>query len=233
MEILDFIWSEILYKPFFNLLIFLYAFSPGPNLGWAIAILSVLVRLLFLPLSIKGYRTDTILDSLAPQIKVIEESEKLTSKEKRSELSRLVKSRNIDLYAEIWSLLGQVAFIVILYQVVQTGIKPVRLEDLYSFTPHPSAINAEFFGTDILHPSAFWSTVASVVLFLELLWEYTSKKSLSYGRFSERWLPLLFPVFTFILLMMLPATKAIFILASVIFSLVLRFTITLALRSKG
>lgn len=233
MEILEFIWTEVLYKPVFNLIIFLYAFSPGPNLGWAIVALATFVRLLFLYFSIRGFRTDRILDSLAPQIRTIEENEDLTSREKRLELARLVKSRNIDLYAEIWSLLGQVGFLVVLYQVVQVGLKPSGFRDLYSFIPHPANINSEFFGIDILHTSFGLSAVAAIVLFIEQIWEYASKKSLAYGRFSERWLPLLFPLFTFIILLILPATKALFILTSVIFSLILRVIIAVALRSRG
>ena len=229
--ILDFIWSEILYKPIFNFIIFLYTVSPGPNLGWAIVVLAIFVRLLFLYFSIKGFRTDLILDSLAPQIRAIESNEDLASREKRIQLARLVKSRDIDVYAEIWGLLGQVGFMIVLYQVVQVGLKPSGFKDLYEFVPHPANIQSIFFGIDVLHSNMGLNAITAAVLFVEQLWEYATKKSLAYGRFSERWLPLLFPLFTFIILMVLPATKALFVLTSVIFSLILRIIISVALRS--
>jgi hypothetical protein len=42
----------------------------------------------------------------------------------------------------------------------------------------------------------------------------------------------LIPLFTFLLLVILPATKAVFIITSVLFSLILRGVISLALANK-
>lgn len=185
-----------------------------------------------MPLSIRGYRTDRILDRIAPQIEGIEYDERISSRERREKLSHLLKSKNIDMYAEIWSLLGQVGFLVVLYQIVTVGIKPEGFHAIYSFIPHPSFVNTEFFGIDISKPSALLSVIAALALFVDLSWEYLTKRRIPYRRFSERWFPLLLPVFTYIILILLPATKALFIFTSVVFSLVLRLIIDLALRGK-
>ena len=73
LELFGNLYNIILYQPIYNLVIALYNFSPGPNLGWAIVMLAIIVRLIFLPLTLKGYKTDSLLEEIASQVRAIEE----------------------------------------------------------------------------------------------------------------------------------------------------------------
>ena len=53
--ILEF-WQTFLYQPLFNVLIWIYANLTDQNLGWAIVYLTILLRLVLLPLTIKSER---------------------------------------------------------------------------------------------------------------------------------------------------------------------------------
>ena len=46
----------LLYQPLFNLLMLLVAVLPGHQVGWAIIILTILIRLLLLPITIHTAR---------------------------------------------------------------------------------------------------------------------------------------------------------------------------------
>jgi hypothetical protein len=104
---------------------------------------------------------------------------------------------------------------------------------IYRFIPHPVfPLETNFLGIDISHTSFLLSLLSSGILFLELVWEYEDKKNIAESSFSGRWYPLLLPIATFILLMLVPATKAIFLIVSVLFSLVIRSLVTLARLNK-
>lgn len=228
------IYSALLYQPIYNFVILLYNFSPGPNLGWAIVMLALIVRLILLPFTLKGYRTDKLLEEVAPRVTEIEENHQLSNKEKRQRITEILKQKGINPVSEIYSLFGQLIFLAVLYQVVQKGITPAGYDKLYSFISQPDGgVYTIFFGIDIAHPSFVYSIFAAFLLFLEQLWEYESKKNIPEATFSERWYPLLLPISTFILLMLLPGTKAIFLITSILFSLGIRFMFTLGSLSKG
>lgn len=182
--------------------------------------------------SVRGYRTDAILESLAPQVREIENNASIQGREKRSQITALLKGRDIDPLAEIWAVLGQVIFLIGLYQVIQTGFGEKQTEMLYSFVSHPQSFNTVFYGFDLARTNVLLSAIASGVLFLELVLEYNAKKDVPRATVSEKWFPIILPIFTFLLLVILPSAKALFILTSVLFSLVLRAVISMAIGSK-
>lgn len=228
LDLFGHVYNLILYRPIYNLVIALYNFSPGPNLGWAIVMLSIIVRLIFLPLTLKGYKTDSLLEEIASDIRGIEADSRLNSREKRDKTTALLRSKGINPISEIVSLFGQILFLFVLFQIVQKGITPSGYGQLYSFVSHPDGnVYHEFFGFDISHPNFILSLGAALLLFGEQIWEYEVKKNIPEATFSERWYPLLLPIFTFILLILLPATKAIFLMVSILFSLGIRLMFTI------
>lgn len=232
-ELIGDLYNLLLYQPIYNVVIILYNHSPGPNLGWAIVMLAIIVRLILLPFTLRGYQTDRLLEAAAPEVRAIEEDFNLSNKEKRTKITAILKTKGVNPTAEIYSLFGQLVFLMVLYQVVQQGITPDGYDQLYSFVTVPEgSINTLFFGIDVAHPSFIFSLIAAGLLFVEQLWEYESKKNIPEATFSERWYPLLLPIFTFILLMLLPATKGIFLITSILFSLGVRLMFTLGRAGK-
>ncbi len=228
IDLFSHIYNLILYQPIYNLVIGLYNLSPGPNLGWAIVMLSIIVRLAFLPLTLKGYKTDNLLEEIAHTIHGIENDPNLDSKEKRSRITEVMRSKGINPISEVLSVVGQLLFLLVLYQIVQKGLHP-PFHNLYSFITTPTNVNTIFFfGTDVSKPfNLLYCSATAVLLFIEQVWEYESKKNIPEATFSGRWYPLLLPISTFILLMILPATKAVFLFVSILFSLGIRLMFTI------
>ncbi len=227
IELILSVYNTALYQPIYNLVVFLSVLSPDQNLGWAIVLLALIVRIIFFPLTLKGYQTDSLLEEASHQIKQIEEDNSLDSKAKRTKITEIMRTKGINPISEIVSLLGQLLFLGVLYQIVQQGLHP-PYNQLYNFVPKPKDIETIFFGIDISQPgNLFWSALAGIILFIEQVWEYEAKKNIPEATFSGRWYPLLLPIATFILLLLLPATKAIFLAVSVSFSIGVRFMFTL------
>lgn len=227
-DLFSFIASEIFYRPIYNLVVFVYNFTPGPNLGWAIVGLALLIRLLFLYFTLRGYETDKIYNSLLPVAEQIEVDSNYTPSQKRQKIIELLRRNNINPYSEIVSVLGQFVFLLVLYFVLQVGIKPEGFKDIYPFISHPAAINTVFMGFDLARPDFTLSIIASLALYLELYWESLTKPQLTKTKFSERWYPILLSLLSFMLLYVLPSAKSVFVFVSVVFSLALKTTVGIA-----
>src|SRR4030066_1231456 len=217
-DIFHSLWIEGLYKPIYNLVIFTYNLTPGPSFGLAIIGLAILIRFIFLYFTLLGYKHDEQLVGVKPQIEKIEEDKSLSSREKISKVSVITKPFGINPFFVSIPLFAQIIFLGVLYQIIQGGIYRPGLGDLYSFVKFPGPLNTQFFGFDLARRSFILSLVAAFFFFLDRVWEYNQKKKISSG-FSQKWDPLIWPTGTFIILLVLPSAKAIFVMTSVAFSL--------------
>jgi len=96
MGIISLLYNEILYRPLFNGLIFLYNIIPGHDFGVAIIILTVIVRAILYPFSQKMIKSQRELQLLQPKIKEIQQKYK-DNKEKQSQaLMELYKTHKVN-----------------------------------------------------------------------------------------------------------------------------------------
>jgi len=65
------LFQSIFFEPIFNLLIFFYNVIPGNDLGVAIILVTITVKLLLLPLSHKALKSQKALQVLQPKMEVI------------------------------------------------------------------------------------------------------------------------------------------------------------------
>ena len=219
----EFIWLELLFKPIFNLVVFFYNISPGPNFGLAIIGLAVFVRFIFLPFTLIGYKQDEKLLEFRPEIEKIEEDKNLTSREKIQKVGQLTKPLGINPIYSAIPLFAQIIVLGVLYQIIQgTSLISGSIHHVYQFIKTPETINTYFLGIDLTKSNLIFSTAASFVFFLERVWEYREKKAVSLKTTSQKWDPLIWPAGTFIILIVLPSAKSIFVISSVVFSLIIK-----------
>ena len=72
VELLIKIFDLILYQPLFNFLILLYIYLPGHDFGIAIIILTLIIRLLLYPSSVKAIKTQKALGDIQSKIQEIQ-----------------------------------------------------------------------------------------------------------------------------------------------------------------
>ncbi len=138
------IWNFLLYKPFLNALAFLVSVIPGGDVGIAVIILTILVKVLLFPLSQKSIESQAAMSLLAPELEVIKKSG--ASKEEQARLTfELYKKHKTNPFSGCLLLLIQIPVIFALYYVFFKGI---NFENglLYSFIHVPAHVNMVFLG---------------------------------------------------------------------------------------
>lgn len=108
-------FTTIIVRPIFNLLVLIYALIPGHNFGLAIIIFTIIVRLLMWPLVRKQLHHAKALRELQPELKKIKAAAK-GDRQKESQLTmELYKEKEINPFASLGIVLVQVPILIGLY----------------------------------------------------------------------------------------------------------------------
>ncbi len=140
------IFNQIFYQPLFNLLIVIYSFVPGNDLGIAIILLTLLVKLVLAPLSWKQIVAQKAMQDLQPKLEEIKKEHKDDKQALMQAQMKLFQENKINPLSSCLPLLVQLPFLIALYYVFVNGLKQNNLSLLYSFVPHPATLNTTFAG---------------------------------------------------------------------------------------
>jgi len=145
------IFQTFFYQPIFNLVIFLYNIVPGHDLGVVIILLTIIIKLLLLPLSKKALQSQKALQDLQPQIEEL----KRKYKDKKEEMGRammdLYKTNKVNPLSSCLPLLIQLPFLWAVFRVFSNGFENGHLDLVYSFISKPESVNYISFGFINLH----------------------------------------------------------------------------------
>lgn len=140
------IYQEVLYRPLANTLVFFYQTIPYHDLGLAIILLTVLIRLILYPFVAKSLKAQREMAALQPEIKALQEKYKENKEEQAKKLMELYKERGVNPFSGCLPVLIQLPLLFALYHVFANVTGAELLSRLYSFIPHPDAINPIAFG---------------------------------------------------------------------------------------
>lgn len=215
-----FFWHDFLYQPLFNLLIWIYNGWAGNNLGWAIVYLTIILRIVLLPFTLVNEYNRLKNEALYKEIKEIERAYQNDDVLKKQEIRKVMKKRRVQPWAKVIVLGIQALVLVLLYQVFIGGLRGDQIiEVLYPSVAWPGAINTQFYGFDLGSRHDFvWAGIVAIFLLTEIYWTFRRFK----GRLEKKDLTyfIFFPLVVFIVLWVLPMVKALFILTSLIFSVI-------------
>jgi YidC/Oxa1 family membrane protein insertase len=210
-------WHAWLYAPLLNLLIYLYDAIGLGSLGIAVIGLTVVIRLILLPLSILSEKGALAFDRLQVRIRAIEEEPHTDPVDKNERIRALLKENKVNPWAKVATLLLQLLVLVVLYQVFMGGINR-QLGALYSWVERPENLNTVFLGRELGRRSFWWALSVGVFLFVEIA---VSLKRRAHLERSDLYYLFLFPAFVLLVLWYLPMVKSLFIMTSMLFSLFL------------
>ena len=155
MEIIDFIWNDILLGPIMNGLIVI-AHAVGDNYGVAIILFTLIVRVLTYPLTLRQLRATRSMQEMQPRMQEIQKKYK-DPRRRQEELMKVYREAGFNPLGCIWPLLVQMPIWIALYQVLRRtlGDTPEQLlrlsSDLYDWSYITSAIpiNRDFLFWDL------------------------------------------------------------------------------------
>lgn len=156
-----------LYQPLFNLLIFFAWLVPDHNIGWAIILLTILVRIILYPLNAKMISSQRALATLQPEIDRIKTDFKDDQQAQSKAMLELYQAKKINPFGSCVLLLVQLPILWILYRVFTVGLDTSHFALLYSFVPRPTALNTIFFGIDLVKPSLVIGAFAGIAQFFQ------------------------------------------------------------------
>ncbi|MFH2063498.1 MAG: YidC/Oxa1 family membrane protein insertase [bacterium] len=212
-------WHDYLYTPLLNFLIFLYNGPALGNLGVAVIELTVLLRLVLLPLSVLDERNRLRYERLDRKVESIKRDFKDDSVKMKEKIRELLHQHKVNYWSKVGLLGIQGLVLVLLYQVFVAGVRFTRQEVLYSWVQAPLEVNPMFLGSDLGHRSLLWAGLVAGLLFLNI---YTVQKQREHlVTKSDVMYLLTFPLATFVLLAMLPMVKSLFVLTSMVFGMVI------------
>lgn len=204
---MHYLWDTLLYHPFVNLLAFLVSVIPGGDLGIAVILLTIIVRLLLYPLTQKSIEGQAKMNLLAPEITKIKESG--ASKEEQAKMTfDLYKKHKTNPFSGCLLVLIQIPVILALYFVFSKGIS-IDSSLLYSFVPRPETLNTMFLGLiNISDKSLILALLAGISQYFQAHYmphPPTPKKdskdfAASFQKSLQMQMKYFFPIFIFILL---------------------------------
>lgn len=140
------VFHGIIYDPLYNGLVFLVGIIPSHDVGVAVILLTVLVRIILLPLSQRASLNQHAMKKIAPEVEKIKEKYKDNREEQGKAIFALYRERGVHPFAGVGLLLVQLPILFALYWIFARGLPNIRPEILYSFIAAPSAINMHFLG---------------------------------------------------------------------------------------
>jgi len=228
MEILSSIFNTILYRPILNALVLLYETLPGQDFGVAIVVLTVIVRLLLYPSTLKSVKSQKALQDLQPKIKEIQKKYKDNKQKQGEEVMKLYKEEKISPFSGCLPVLFQLPILIALFLVLKAlagNSGGIDQGLFYSFISFSGEINTMFLGVlNLADPSPVLAAVAGGTQFIQS--KMMTSKNISSNKdnkndFSEimqKQMLYFFPIVTLFILWRLPSAIALYWIVTALFS---------------
>lgn len=158
----------LLFNPLYNGLIFILGVSPLIDEGIAVILLTLIVKFLLLPISIKAVRTQLLIKRLEGPLKEIREKYTDRSEQARKTME-LYKEKGVNPFSSIILIFIQLPIIFALYFVFfRGGLPEINTDILYPFIHVPDAITTNFLGLfDISERSIILALLAGITQFFQ------------------------------------------------------------------
>ncbi len=219
------IYHAVISTPLLNLLVGLYDTVAVRDLGIAIAVLTLLVRLAFYPLFQRGLEQQAKMQQIQPKISALKEKHKGDTEAHSKALLALYKEENFNPFSGILMMLVQIPILIALYHLFLGIFNPDTLGNLYSFIPNPGSLNSVTLGFIDLAKPYFPLVLATAVLqFVQArLMVAGSKMTDPAQRMTTQIVSFVTPLITIFIFAGLPAAVSVYWLVSSLLSVIQQY----------
>ena len=170
------LFHAFLYEPILNLLVFLYNVVPGHDLGIAIILLTIIIKIVLLPLSKQSIKSQKALQELQPKINEIKAKYAGNKEEMGRAMMDLYKKNKVNPFSSCLPLLIQLPFFFAVFKVFKDGLNETTLSFVYPFIDRPQEISSSFLGlVDLSKPSVVLAVLAGGAQFWQAKMMITKK----------------------------------------------------------
>lgn len=173
---MSYIFQTFFYQPILNLVIFLYNIIPGNDLGVAIILLTIIIKLALLPLSKQSIKSQKSLQDLQPKIDEVKKKYANNKEEMGKAMLELYKANKVNPFSSCLPLLIQLPFLLAVFRVFSLGFENGALDLVYPFIARPEIINSMAFGfLDLAKPNIVLAILAGAAQFWQAKMMMTKK----------------------------------------------------------
>ncbi len=242
---MSFLFHELIYRPLYNVLIFIYNALPFDDFGIAIIVVTLLLKLVLIPLSKKQIESQKKMQALQPKIKEIQEKYKKDKEKQSRALMELYKTSKTNPFAGCVPIIVQLVFLIAIYRVlfnISTAGLVVNPGDLYSFVRNPGQINQFFMGiislssaVDVKHIAlanvpqvllifaAAFSQYIQMKMMMDKMPAGAGAKESDFAQIMSKQMLYLGPVLTLVIGFQFPSGVALYWLVSTVFMIVQQY----------
>lgn len=140
-------YSTLVFNPLYNALVYLLGVVPGGDVGLAVVLLTVVLRVVLLPLAQQSQKTQIIMRGLQPKIDAVKKKHPTDLQKQMIETQALYKEAGAHPFAGLLLLFIQIPVLIGLYQVFKYGhLTSPDTALLYAFVHVPSIVSTHFLG---------------------------------------------------------------------------------------
>ena len=221
------LFVRFIYQPFFNLLVWIYwaLSNVAPqylDMGNAVIIFTIIFRIIWIPISLSSSRSAKERHDIAEKFAEIQ---KLHAKEpikEREETKKLMRGNRRIVIMSFIDIFFQLMVMLMLYRIFTTGLEGADFYLIYKWMPpHPDHfiltwLHGRF---DLTHPNVTLNLINSLVIFIAeglsgLLSPFPSTRNDLLTLF-------ILPIGAFSFFAFMPAGKKLFVITTLIFSIVI------------
>ena len=161
--------KAIFYTPLYNALIFFIAIIPFHNVGVAVILFTLLIKIILFPLSQKSVKTQFAMKQMEPELNTLKEKYKDNKTLQAEKTMALYQEKGINPFSGILLMLIQFPILLGLYYIfLRGGLPNVNHTIIYSFTKVPALINTTFLGINVTAKSTLFAILAAVAQFFQM-----------------------------------------------------------------
>ena len=235
---MTYLYQQILYRPILNLLIFFYQTIAFRDLGIAIILVTVFIRLILYPFFHTGAKQQMLMQRIQPKIKEIQIKHKDDRDQQAKALMELYKEHGVNPFSGMLLLVIQIPILLTFYWVIRSGVGTAQLTGLYSFVASPRSINTIFLGfINLAKPNFILILAAALAQYLQAKLAIYRSPGSSAGPPSQaekiaRQMVFVGPIITILVFYNFPAALGLYWLVTSLFSAAQQYFVNKHLAAK-
>jgi YidC/Oxa1 family membrane protein insertase len=172
------LFNVVFYNPIYNLLVFLVDTIPMGDVGVAIILTTLIIKVILIPVSYSALKTQKAMREIQPKLKEIQEKYKDNREEQARLMLALYKEHNVKPFSSILIFLIQIPIVFALYWVFFKEPFPVvNMDILYPFISAPTHISLDFLGFfNVSEKSIPLALLAGVTQFFTMQYLFAARK---------------------------------------------------------
>lgn len=230
------LWQNFIYEPIYNILVFIAQYVTFQDVGVAVILVTIIIRLALFPLSKKSIVSQHKMKLLQPKLQAIKDK-KLSKEAEAQETFALYKTEQMNPFSGCLYLLIQLPILFALYFVFLEGIN--QPEHLYSFLSTDGLRSTLFGLIDITKPFLPLAILAGITQSIQAFLAPTPDQSASdtgfQGQFAKSMtvqMRYVLPVIIVVIASRLAAVAALYWVVANTFSILQELYVRRTVRNK-